>query len=457
MVTSLLILIIFVLFSLFIFRLQQQKIRLSRQVLFGLLIGVIFGFVLQWTLGHQNAGMAKAMEWLDIVGGGYVHLLKMVMIPLVTVSIMSAVARLEHAQSLGKISISILAILMITVSIAAFLGVASVHIFGLSAANLINHDNMDALNASLQGHVSEVKGLTIPQMLLEVIPTNIVSDLAGSRSVSVIGVVIFSAFSGVAALKLRQEKPEIGDKILSFIEMAQHWVMRLVKMVINLTPYGVMALIIKVMVHYNPKDLLNLVGFIVACYAAIIAMFIIHGLILVLSGTNPVRYLKTVWPLLTFAFVSRSSAASIPLNIETQMKLGNSEAVANFSSSFGATIGQNACAGIYPAMIVAMTAPLMGVDPFSLHFLLMLLPIIALGSLGVAGVGGGGTFASLIVLSALNFPVALVALMIAIEPLVDMGRTALNVNGAVVAGTLTSKLLGEQVATEAPVEELAEL
>ena len=95
-------------------------------------------------------------------------------------------------------------------------------------------------------------------------------------------------------------------------------------------------------------------------------------------------------------------------------------------------------------MMVAMIAPMLGINPFDPLFLLTLLPVIALGSIGVAGVGGGGTFAALIVLSTLNFPIALVGVMIAIEPLVDMGRTALNVNGSIMAAMITKRLLGKQ-------------
>jgi L-cystine uptake protein TcyP (sodium:dicarboxylate symporter family) len=132
------------------------------------------------------------------------------------------------------------------------------------------------------------------------------------------------------------------------------------------------------------------------------------------------------------------------MNVRTQSyRLGTPEGIANFSASFGATIGQNGCAGIYPAMLAVMIAPTVGIDPWSAGFIAPLLAIVMLGSVGVAGVGGGATFAALIVLSSLNLPVALAGLLISIEPLIDMGRTALNVSGAITAGTLTSRVLGE--------------
>jgi L-cystine uptake protein TcyP (sodium:dicarboxylate symporter family) len=106
-------------------------------------------------------------------------------------------------------------------------------------------------------------------------------------------------------------------------------------------------------------------------------------------------------------------------------------------------MGQNGCAGIYPAMLAVMIAPTVGIDPFTLDFLLPLVGIVTIGSVGVAGVGGGATFAALIVLSAMNLPVALAGLLISIEPLIDMGRTALNVSGSITAGTVASRVRGQ--------------
>ena len=148
--------------------------------------------------------------------------------------------------------------------------------------------------------------------------------------------------------------------------------------------------------------------------------------------------------MLTFAFTSRSSAASIPLNIEAQTRrLGVPESIASFSASFGTTIGQNGCAGLYPAMLAVMVAPTVGINPLDPVWILTLACIVTLSSIGVAGVGGGATFAALIVLPIMGLPVTLVALLISIEPLIDMGRTALNVDGSMTAGMVTSQLMGQ--------------
>jgi L-cystine uptake protein TcyP (sodium:dicarboxylate symporter family) len=220
--------------------------------------------------------------------------------------------------------------------------------------------------------------------------------------------------------------------------------MRIVTLVLRLTPYGVFALMAQVVSTSSYTDILHLIDFVLASYSALILMFGVHLLIISGVGLNPLRYLKKVLPVLTFAFTSRSSAGAIPMSVQTQtLRLGTSEGIANFAASFGATIGQNGCAGIYPAMLAVMIAPTIGVDPYTLSFIAPLLAIVTIGSVGVAGVGGGATFAALIVLSAMNLPVALAGLLISIEPLIDMGRTALNVSGSITAGAVTSRVLGE--------------
>jgi L-cystine uptake protein TcyP (sodium:dicarboxylate symporter family) len=199
-----------------------------------------------------------------------------------------------------------------------------------------------------------------------------------------------------------------------------------------------------VVANSSYADILKLISFVLASYSALLLMFGVHLAMILGVGLNPLRFVAKIFPVLVFGFTSRSSAGAIPLSVQTQTRrLGTPEGIANLAASFGATIGQNGCAGIYPAMLAVMIAPTVGVDPFTLAFILPLLAIIAIGSVGVAGVGGGATFAALIVLSAMDLPVVLVGLLISIEPLIDMGRTALNVSGSITAGTVTSRMLGQ--------------
>ena len=239
--------------------------------------------------------------------------------------------------------------------------------------------------------------------------------------------------------------PDSFELFRAMVNSSHDVVMRMVTMVLRLTPFGVLALMTKVVAGSNVEDILNLIKFVGASYVALIAVFIMHMVLVAMAGLNPATFVKKALPVLTFAFSSRSSAGTIPLNVETQRrKLGISEGVANLSASLGATIGQNGCAGIYPAMLAIMIAatPGSGIE-INFSFIASLVVVTAVSSFGVAGVGGGATFAALIVLSSLGLPVGLVGLLISIEPLIDMGRTAVNVSGAMTTGVVTGKLLGQ--------------
>ncbi|MFZ3509455.1 L-cystine transporter [Vibrio harveyi] len=433
---------VFIAILMFLFNQQQKQNTLSRLVLIGLVTGSLFGLGLQLIHGEGSDVIGQTLDWVGIVGSGYVGLLKMVIMPLVLISMISAVVKLEKGGSLGKISGLTISVLLVTTAIAAMIGILVTTTFGLSAAGLTEGARETARIAVLESRVGSVSDLTIPQMLVSFIPTNPFSDLTGARSTSIIAVVIFGVLVGIAARKVMAEKEELESPIRTFVEAAQSVVMRLVKMIMALTPYGIAALMAKVVATSSAADIFNLLGFIVASYVAIALMFLVHGLLVSFVGVSPAEYFKKIWPVLTFAFTSRSSAATIPLNVEAQItKLNVPPAIANLSASFGATIGQNGCAGIYPAMLAVMVAPTMGIDPLDINFILSLIAIITISSFGIAGVGGGATFAALIVLPAMGLPVTIAALLISIEPLIDMARTALNVSGAMTAGTITSRLL----------------
>ncbi len=415
-----------------------------QKVLTGLVIGVLFGLALQFIYGAESDVLKSSIGWFNVVGNGYVQLLQMIVMPLVFVSILSAVARLHNASSLGKISVLTIGVLLFTTAIAALVGVLVTGLFGLSAEGLVQGAQETArLNAIQSHYAGKVADLTVPQLLLSFIPKNPFADLTGANPTSIISVVIFAAFLGVAALQLLKDDNVKGQRVLVAIDTLQSWVMKLVRLIMKLTPYGVLALMTKVVAGSNLHDIIKLGGFVVASYLGLAIMFAVHALLLSVNGINPLRFFRKVWPVITFAFTSRSSAASIPLNVETQTRrLGVPESIASFSASFGATIGQNGCAGLYPTMLAVMVAPTVGINPFDPLWIATLVGIVTLSSAGVAGVGGGATFAALIVLPAMGLPVTLVALLISIEPLIDMGRTALNVNGAMTAGSLTSRWLG---------------
>ena len=452
---SIVILNLLVFFALVILIAKQMRVglSLSKQILLGLTLGVIFGLGLQLFYVGNNEVIKDTLTWTNVVGSIYVNLLRMVIMPLVLTMMIAAVVKMRDVTSLGKVGFSVVGILMGTTMISALVGIGVSNTFGLSMDGLTEGVRELSRADSLINRQESISNLGLADMLVRFIPSNIFSDLTGARPTSVIAVVIFGILFGISALMVAKEDQSKAQPIIAFVETAQAIIMKLVRIIMLITPYGILALMTKVVAGSSASDILNLISFVVASYVAIAVMFLIHTMILRLNGVSVLGYFKSIWPVLTFAFTSRSSAATIPLNVETQVeKLNVPQSIANLSASLGATIGQNGCAGIYPAMLAAMIAPSMGINPWDPSFILSLTAIVTISSFGIAGVGGGATFAALVVLPAMGFPVALVALLISIEPIIDMARTALNVNGAIMTGVITSKVVKiDEVRTESVV------
>lgn len=427
--------------GLFIF-FKEKNVKFSNRVFIALAIGVIFGAVLQWIYGFGSETITKTMPWFNIIGNGYVKLLQMVAMPLVFISILAAFTKVTIGKNLGKIASIILAVLIGTTAIAASLGILSTAIFDLDASQIMQGDSEVARGEEIVQKAENVK--TLPEHILEMFPANPFLDMTGARSTSTIAVVIFAALLGFAYLQLQRKDEETANTVKKGVDAIYGLIMGVVRIVLQLTPYGVLAIMARTVATSNFGAIADLGKFVIASYAALIAMFIVHLIIVSLTGLNPVLYVKKVAETLLFAFSSRSSAATLPLNLQTQTKrLGVPEGIANFAGSFGLSIGQNGCAGVYPAMLAVMIAPTVGIDPFTPGFIAMLILIVAISSFGVAGVGGGATFAAIIVLSAMDLPLALAGILISVEPLIDMGRTALNVSGSMVSGIVSSRITKE--------------
>ncbi|WP_016837891.1 L-cystine transporter [Ureibacillus thermosphaericus] len=426
----------------FLYFLKKKNVKFSNRVFIALAIGVVFGAVLQWIYGFGSETITKTMPWFNIIGNGYVKLLQMVAMPLVFISILAAFTKVTIGKNLGKIASIILAVLIGTTAIAASLGILSTAIFDLDASQIMQGESEVARGEEIVQKAENVK--TLPEHILEMFPANPFLDMTGARSTSTIAVVIFAALLGFAYLQLQRKDEETANTVKKGVDAIYGLVMGVVRIVLQLTPYGVLAIMARTVATSNFGAIADLGKFVIASYAALIAMFIVHLIIVSLTGLNPVLYVKKVAETLSFAFSSRSSAATLPLNLQTQTKrLGVPEGIANFAGSFGLSIGQNGCAGVYPAMLAVMIAPTVGIDPFTPGFIAMLILIVAISSFGVAGVGGGATFAAIIVLSAMDLPLALAGILISVEPLIDMGRTALNVSGSMVSGIVSSRITKE--------------
>ncbi|HAR4980328.1 TPA: L-cystine transporter [Staphylococcus aureus] len=432
--------IVLVIFIVILHMMARKHISFAKRVFTALGIGIVFGVLLHLAYGTHSNVIASTSDWFNIVGQGYVALLQMIVMPLIFISIVAAFTKIQIGEKFAKIGSLIFIFLIGTVTIAAIVGVVYALVFGLDASTINLGNAEQARGSEIAKQAKDLTAHTLPQQILELLPKNPFLDFTGQRATSTIAVVIFASFIGFAYLRVARKQSDHGELLKRAIDAIYSLVMAIVTFVLRLTPYGVLAIMANTLSTSDFGAIWTLGKFLIASYAALITMYIIHLVILSLLGISPIRYVKKTLEVLIFAFTSRSSAGALPLNIQTQTRrLGVPEGIANFAATFGLSIGQNGCAGIYPAMLAIMVAPVANVE-IDLQFIVTLIAVVIISSFGVAGVGGGATFASILVLSTLNLPVALAGVLISVEPLIDMGRTALNVNDSMLAGTGTAKL-----------------
>lgn len=432
--------IVLVIFIVILHMMARKHISFAKRVFTALGIGIVFGVLLHLIYGTHSNVITSTSDWFNIVGQGYVALLQMIVMPLIFISIVAAFTKIQIGEKFAKIGSLIFIFLIGTVTIAAIVGVVYALVFGLDASTINLGNAEQARGSEIAKQAKDLTAHTLPQQILELLPKNPFLDFTGQRATSTIAVVIFASFIGFAYLRVARKQPDHGELLKRAIDAIYSLVMAIVTFVLRLTPYGVLAIMANTLSTSDFGAIWTLGKFLIASYAALITMYIIHLIILSLLGISPIRYVKKTLEVLIFAFTSRSSAGALPLNVQTQTRrLGVPEGIANFAATFGLSIGQNGCAGIYPAMLAIMVAPVANVE-IDLQFIVTLIAVAIISSFGVAGVGGGATFASILVLSTLNLPVALAGVLISVEPLIDMGRTALNVNDSMLAGTGTAKL-----------------
>lgn len=428
---------IFVLGLIGLLILQRKRVSFNILVLAALAGAVVFGVFLNALEGEVAA---RSMRWIGMVGDIYVRLLKMMVIPLIFVSIVCAIINQKSGRQLGRIAVWSLIFLLGTAALAGTVGGLTAMTFDLSAEGIAIGEAESATSHALTDKADSI-GL-LEQRIVEIVPANPFYALTGQGANATLSVVLIACLVGIAVIGVRTYEPEHAEIFTRWINAVNTLVVEMVMMIIMITPYGIFALMTTTITGGDFAGILKLLTFVLASYSALLLMFVIHGVILAVLGINPLIYAQKALAAFTFAFTSRTSAGTLPLTVRTLTeKMGVSGGVANLAASLGVSIGQNGCAAIYPAMLVVMVLPTVGRTMTPGFFLLMILTITVV-SIGIAGVGGGATFAGIMVLSALGLPVGIAGLLIAIEPLIDMGRTALNVSDGMVAALGTAKITG---------------
>lgn len=414
----------------------KGKFKFSTRIIISTVLGMVLGIIFQSTLvvvGADNTELAikNVTSASSLVGSGFTRLLRMIVIPLVGVSVYNSIVNSKNNESIKKLSIQSVVYYTVTVAISAIIGIIVATSFGLGKGMTLP-EGIEAWTGK-----GEYKGIV--DTIISFIPSNIFKAVSEN---SIVGIVIFVTFLGFATNRVGQKKPEVV-KPLKDLSAALFSVMTSVTIsIIKIIPYGVAALMFELSASYGLDVFKNLINYLIVMVIAMTLVFIMQSINLLIHGINPVSYYKKALPPLVLAFTSTSSMGTLPLTIETlENEIGVSTTTANFTATLGTTIGMNACAGVFPAVVAIMVANISGIAITPL-FLLTLLVVIVLGSFGMAGVPGTAYIASTVVLGGLGLPFAPVALILPIDSIIDMGRTMVNVNGAMTISTIVDKKMG---------------
>ena len=428
------ILFIVVLFALFFVmkQMEKKKVKFSTRMLSATGIGLVLGLLIQVVGGFPDAPLevpfiAEINKWYGLFANGFMDLLKMLVIPLIFVSIMRVIINMKQGENLGKLTARTLGLLVGTTAIAAIIGLVVGNLFQLGV-----NSHLVAGEATIR----EVSSLV--DTLRGLLPSNPISAMADGN---VVAVVIFAAFLGLATKRQTKKYYDIVKPFIDLVEAFYKIILSVAMTIIKWMPYAVIALLANTIAGRGMAAIGEAIDFILATYIGVALMFVVQLILIALSGLNPFRYVKNVLDALVLAFTSRSSLGTLPVSIEKLTdNVGLDNGTATFVGSLGSNAGMNGCAGIYPALVAITVANMTG-TPIDMTFIIMLVIVIALASFGIAGLPGSATMAISVVLSGMGmgeyFP--LIAGIIAIDPILDMGRTMLNVNGTLTTAVLVGK------------------
>lgn len=417
----------------FMLFLKKKHINFSNRMLVGTGIGIILGLAIQFIAKFPKNPLEitwvnEATKWYSLFGNGFIDLIRMIVIPLIIISIIHIILNMKKEAKIKQLTIYTLVTLFSTVAIATLIG------FGIAFAFKLG------INSTITSGTSEIKEVqSLVDIFRNLIPKNPIEAMSSSN---VIAVVIFSIFVGTAAKKMSKAFGKTMETFTKLIEASHKIIISITMTIINLMPYAVIPLLANTIAQRGIKSILDVILFIVALYIATIVMFLVHLGLLSVFGYNPITYLKKALPVLILAFTSRSSLGCLPVTVETLDSMGCNPSTSTFVSSFGATTGMNGCAGIFPGMLIIMIANITG-NPVDLSFLIMALLVVTISSVGIAGVPGTATTSASINLSAVGFGqyFDLTSPILAIDPILDMARTMININGVLTTSLIVDKKL----------------
>ena len=408
---------------------EKKKLGLASKVLIGLAIGIVVGIIVH----NLPDGTLKNVVLIDgifqFVGQIFLRGIMMCVVPLVFISLVNGAASMGDIKKLGKVGGKTMAFYLVTTAVAIVIGLAMA--FFINPGIGLDMGAIDAVEVT----ASEGKGLA--QVLYEMVPRNPIQALAEGNMLQII---VFAIMTGIAITFVGDK----GKKVLELFEQLNELVMKLVTMVMVLAPFGVFCLVARTFGQVGVAVIIPLAKTVAAVYIALaIHLVVVYGGMLKgLSGLSPFRFFKKFFPAMAVAFSTASSSATLPVTMDlTINKIGASKHISSFSLPLGATVNMDGTA-IFQGVSAVFIAQVCGID-VTVSMALMIVLSATLASIGTAGVPGAGAIMLSMVLQTVGLPLEGLGLILGIDRLFDMGRTAMNITGDAVCTTIISKQEGE--------------
>lgn len=400
-----------------IYVVNKKTGKRSIATLVALALGLIIGIVFKGNI-----------PFLKVVGKGYMSLIKMVVIPLVMTSIITSLVRFKNIETLKSIGFKSVGLLLGTTGIAAAIGIIIGKLFNLGEGFVFT--------GAGDFTAREIPALT--DVILGFLPSNVIGSIVDGQ---IIPVVVFSIFVAIALVIEDNNNPDKIKAFKDFILATYEIVMSITRIVLKFIPYGVFGLIAIAASNNGLDTILSLATVVAAVYiACILQILLVHTpLISVVARRNPIKFFGDIFPAMLLAFTSQSSYGTLPVTIDSLINRAKvKDEVASFTASLGSTMGMNACGGLYPAIVAIFVAKVFNIDLTMYHYILIIATTIV-GSIGIAGVPGAATMSTTVVLSVLGLPLEGMAMVMAVDAVIDMARTATNVTGAAVSALVVDE------------------
>jgi Na+/H+-dicarboxylate symporter len=400
---------------------MKKKMSLANKVLIALIAGIIFGLISHAFFPAQFNDFF--VKWiLNPVGNVFLRGIKLIVVPLVLCSLICGAASIGDIKKLGRVGGKILSYYILTTALAITIA--------LIVANLVNPGL--GLTMPLPTEYKAAEAPFIMDVFVNMIPTNPIESLVKGEMLQII---VFAILFGIS-ITLIGEK---AKPLLNVISQSNDIMIKIISIVMLTAPYGVFALISKVIIAQGVDVLLPLLKYaFTILFVLLIQILLVYGSALkILGKVNPIKFFKKYWTVMVVAFSTSSSNATIPVNLETcQKKLGVPESISSFTIPLGATVNMDGTA-IMQGVAAVFIAQVFGVNLGITQQLLIILTA-TLASIGTAGVPGAGIVMLAMVLQQVGIPVEGIALILSVDRILDMSRTVVNVTGDAVATVIIS-------------------